>query len=324
MHSILPCFKTRIKCLRASIAGYLRKPWATTSLATAGGSATSCGIPLDVSVIHATFAAQHKLRLCASKSSAAVHGVQEVQPRQIAPPAFISPPCLVGGITAWENAVVLIDKPRGWTSFDVCAKLRFALSSTLNRKARKIKVGEAGLVEELGDRLAGTFMPPLPIEDVCTISNPPPLPPSKVGHAGTLDPMATGLLVVCVGRATKLVESFMAKSKRYSGTMRLGEGTPSLDAETPVDEAMPWQHVSGMGGGLWGLKAWRPVRHGVLNARTTARPCRSQSGSGGRRLHGGAGPDPAHVLRGLRQWAAAVCLRSQGAGGGEEVQAHHG
>ena len=66
----------------------------------------------------------------------------------------------------------------------------------------------------------------------------------KVGHCGTLDPMATGLLILCVGKATKLVETFTGMDKQYTGTMRLGEGTPSQDACTDVDEVLPWEHVS--------------------------------------------------------------------------------
>ena len=59
-------------------------------------------------------------------------------------------------------------------------------------------------------------------------------PVRKIGHAGTLDPMATGLLVCLVGRATKLMESFMGEDKLYSGVIRLGQETPSFDAETEV------------------------------------------------------------------------------------------
>lgn len=97
---------------------------------------------------------------------------------------------------SWLNAAVLVDKPQGWTSFDVCAKLRGVV---------KIK---------------------------------------KVGHAGTLDPMATGLLVVCIGRGTKHVDRYMGMAKEYSGTLRLGQGTPSYDAETEVQEEAPWQHIT--------------------------------------------------------------------------------
>ena len=93
-------------------------------------------------------------------------------------------------------AVLLVDKPQGWTSFDVVRKLR-----------RLLKV-------------------------------------RKIGHAGTLDPMATGLLVCLVGRATKKMEHFMHLSKVYEGTLRLGEETPSYDAETPVCRTAPWEHVT--------------------------------------------------------------------------------
>ncbi|KAL2904524.1 tRNA pseudouridine synthase B [Bienertia sinuspersici] len=56
----------------------------------------------------------------------------------------------------------------------------------------------------------------------------------KVGHAGTLDPMATGLLIVCVGKATKLVDSYQGMIKGYSGVFRLGEATSTWDADSPV------------------------------------------------------------------------------------------
>lgn len=61
----------------------------------------------------------------------------------------------------------------------------------------------------------------------------------KIGHAGTLDPMATGLLICLVGRATKLMTRFMELPKEYEGVIRLGQTTPSYDAETQVDEVRP-------------------------------------------------------------------------------------
>lgn len=67
----------------------------------------------------------------------------------------------------------------------------------------------------------------------------------QVGHAGTLDPMATGLLIVCTGQATKGIVDFQAMRKDYSGTLRLGGSTPSYDAETDVDFEAPWEHVTG-------------------------------------------------------------------------------
>jgi tRNA pseudouridine55 synthase len=60
----------------------------------------------------------------------------------------------------------------------------------------------------------------------------------KIGHAGTLDPLATGLLIVCVGKMTKQIESFMGMEKEYTGTFILGQTTPSHDLETPVSGAM--------------------------------------------------------------------------------------
>ena len=57
----------------------------------------------------------------------------------------------------------------------------------------------------------------------------------KVGHAGTLDPLATGVLILCTGRKTKTIEAFQAEEKTYTGTIRLGVTTPSFDAETEVD-----------------------------------------------------------------------------------------
>ena len=58
--------------------------------------------------------------------------------------------------------------------------------------------------------------------------------------------MATGLLILCVGRGTKAIDGFMAQSKAYSGVLRLGEGTPSFDADSPVDQREPWEHITGV------------------------------------------------------------------------------
>jgi tRNA pseudouridine55 synthase len=66
----------------------------------------------------------------------------------------------------------------------------------------------------------------------------------KVGHAGTLDPLATGLVIVCAGKATKQIESFMATEKEYTGTFRLGVTTPSYDLETETDQKYPTDHIT--------------------------------------------------------------------------------
>jgi len=96
----------------------------------------------------------------------------------------------------YTAAVLLIDKPLGWTSFQVIRVLRRILSVR------------------------------------------------KIGHAGTLDPMATGLLICLVGRATRTMETFMHMPKLYTGTLRLGEETPSYDAETAVNQQHAWTHIT--------------------------------------------------------------------------------
>lgn len=92
--------------------------------------------------------------------------------------------------------LILIDKPLGWTSFDVTKKLKFAA---------KFK---------------------------------------KIGHAGTLDPLATGLLILCTGKMTKQIDNYQAKEKEYSGTFVLGKTTPSVDLETDFDADFSIEHVT--------------------------------------------------------------------------------
>ena len=120
------------------------------------------------------------------------------------PPTPVPPGSLPDDLAVWENAVLLIDKPKGWTSFDICGKLRGSMGGLLCRSNRKI----------------------------------------KVGHAGTLDPMATGLLIVCIGKATKSIDNFVAMKKEYSGVLRLGEATASYDAESEVITTNPWENIS--------------------------------------------------------------------------------
>jgi len=66
----------------------------------------------------------------------------------------------------------------------------------------------------------------------------------KVGHAGTLDPLATGLLIVCTGKMTKSIDQFQALEKEYTGTLVLGQSTPSHDLETAVVETRPLDGLS--------------------------------------------------------------------------------
>lgn len=66
----------------------------------------------------------------------------------------------------------------------------------------------------------------------------------KVGHAGTLDPLATGLLIICTGKMTKQIETFQGQDKEYTGTFTLGSTTPSYDLETEIDNTFPTQHIT--------------------------------------------------------------------------------
>ena len=66
----------------------------------------------------------------------------------------------------------------------------------------------------------------------------------KVGHAGTLDPLATGVLLICTGRATRQIESLQNGHKEYVATIRLGATTPSFDLETEIDRTFPTSHIT--------------------------------------------------------------------------------
>ncbi|CAN5906341.1 tRNA pseudouridine(55) synthase TruB [soil metagenome] len=66
----------------------------------------------------------------------------------------------------------------------------------------------------------------------------------KVGHAGTLDPLATGLLIICTGKFTKRIDEFQAQEKEYTGTFVIGASTPSSDLEQEVNEYFPTEHIT--------------------------------------------------------------------------------
>lgn len=65
----------------------------------------------------------------------------------------------------------------------------------------------------------------------------------KIGHAGTLDPLATGLLIVCTGKFTKTISEIQSQAKEYTGTFYIGATTPSYDLETEIDETFPTSHI---------------------------------------------------------------------------------
>jgi tRNA pseudouridine55 synthase len=70
------------------------------------------------------------------------------------------------------------------------------------------------------------------------------IPKIKVGHAGTLDPLATGLLVICTGKMTKKINDMQLLDKEYTGTITLGATTPSFDGETEIDQTFPAEHLN--------------------------------------------------------------------------------
>ena len=101
-----------------------------------------------------------------------------------------------------EGQLIFIDKPLGWTSFQVVNKIRWLIKQQF--KIKKI----------------------------------------KVGHAGTLDPLATGLLILCVGKFTKKIDTYQAQEKEYTGTITLGATTPSYDLETEIDATFDYSSIS--------------------------------------------------------------------------------
>lgn len=98
--------------------------------------------------------------------------------------------------------VISVDKPLGWTSFDVVKRLR----GTLLRRLHKKKF--------------------------------------KVGHAGTLDPLASGVMIITTGGATKLIDSLQTGVKEYIAEIALGATTPSFDLETEIDATYPTEHIT--------------------------------------------------------------------------------
>lgn len=82
----------------------------------------------------------------------------------------------------------------------------------------------------------------------------------KIGHAGTLDPKASGLLILCTGKFTKRINEFQDLEKEYTGTFRFGTTTPSFDMETDPEEFFPWEHINEAS-----LEAVRPAFTGLIS-----------------------------------------------------------
>ena len=106
------------------------------------------------------------------------------------------------GLDWMSGETLCVDKPVGWTSFDLVKRVRGAL-------LRRLKVKKL-----------------------------------KVGHAGTLDPLASGVMIITTGRATRTIEQLQAGVKEYIATIRLGATTPSFDLETEIDATYPTNHIT--------------------------------------------------------------------------------
>ena len=108
----------------------------------------------------------------------------------------------------YSGEIILIDKPLGWTSFQAVNKLKYGLKKhpSLFIDGKHVHL--------------------------------------KIGHAGTLDPLATGLLIVCTGKKTKEIQKFQDLPKEYTGTFFIGATTPCYDLEKPIDQTYPIDHIT--------------------------------------------------------------------------------
>ena len=108
----------------------------------------------------------------------------------------------------YNGEVLLVDKPYTWSSFQAVNKLKHTVKHhpSLVVEGQKVK--------------------------------------PKIGHAGTLDPLATGLLIVCAGKKTKTINDLMGLDKEYTGTFIVGATTPCYDLEKPIDKTFPTNHIS--------------------------------------------------------------------------------
>ena len=129
-----------------------------------------------------------------------------------------------------EGDVLVFDKPYQCTSFDLVEKVKKYIRQQENRKHEDAKA------ECRGDLYGRPNAEPKERNEKRK--------KVKVGHAGTLDPLATGVMIICVGAFTKKIEQYQAQEKEYTGTFMLGATTPCFDLEKPVDEIFPTEHIT--------------------------------------------------------------------------------
>jgi tRNA pseudouridine55 synthase len=108
----------------------------------------------------------------------------------------------------YTGEILLIDKPYTWSSFQAVNKIKHAIKNHPSFISEGVKVKP------------------------------------KVGHAGTLDPLATGLLIICTGKKTKTINELMGLEKEYTGTFFIGATTPCFDLEKPIDKTFATEHIT--------------------------------------------------------------------------------
>ena len=140
--------------------------------------------------------------------------------------------------------VLPIDKPRQWTSFQAVNKVKAVVRSLYGQRDTNgakaaINVGQ----RDTNGAKAAINVGQRDTNGAKAVLN-GGLKKFKIGHAGTLDPLATGLLLVCIGKATKDIPRLQDGDKVYTGTLVLGATTPCYDLERPVDHHYPYEHIT--------------------------------------------------------------------------------
>lgn len=143
-----------------------------------------------------------------------------------------------------NGEVILLNKPLRWTSFAAVNKLKWAIknSSSWQLAIEQWKLETAGKKIENGvtqSQTANTHS-----QKLKTKNQKPTVPNLKIGHAGTLDPLATGLLILCTGKKTKEIDTYQGQEKEYTGTFFLGATTVCYDLEKEPDQFFETNHIT--------------------------------------------------------------------------------
>jgi len=151
-----------------------------------------------------------------------------------------------------EGDLLVFDKPYQCTSFDLVEKVKGYIrqqeAESRKQKAEKNEGTKEQRSEGIDDRTlsaveaeTGWGSKRVPEGRECVSKKQKKV---KVGHAGTLDPLATGVMIICIGSFTKKIEQYQNQEKEYTGTFMLGATTPSFDLEKPIDETFSTEHIT--------------------------------------------------------------------------------